>query len=92
MFKNLFELKAYLVGEYGKAPDGNVTWAVVGLYSTVDKAINACTSHNYFYVPIILDGNFKPDRNDWVYPVQLNEELTDCDCGENCSCEVKENE
>jgi len=98
MFKNLFKLKAYLVGEYGSTPDGNVTWAVVGLYSTVDKAMAACISENYFYIQIVVDEPFKPNRIDWVYPIQLNKELTEkeCDCGEtcgeNCECEVQTNE
>lgn len=90
MFENLFNLKLYLVGEYGELSNGNITWGVVGLFSTIDRAIEACKNVNYFYVPISVNKLFSPTKEDWVYPLSKNNE--ECSCGENCSCEVKENE
>lgn len=63
-------MKLWIVGmitsEDGKA------WEFVGVFSSEEKAVAACTKYNFFVGPAELDERFPDDSNLWpgaYYPI-----------------------
>jgi len=45
----------WLVGQYRSGESGNVVWDFRGIFSTEEKAMNACRNENYFVHEVIID-------------------------------------
>jgi len=63
----------WLCGQYRSGELPNVIWDFQGLFSTKEKAIEACENRNYFIVPVKVDEAAPSESTEWPgveYPVK----------------------
>lgn len=61
------ETIVWVVGTYDEGED----WSIAGIFSTEEKAIDACEDGSYFIGPCVIDGG-PDDSTDWdgvYYPL-----------------------
>lgn len=51
----------WLVGQYKGGEEPDTQWDFQGIFSTRDKAVDACRNERYFVVPVIVDQE-EPDE------------------------------
>lgn len=68
-------MEVWICGQ-SKTKDGTV-WELQGIFSTEEKAVEACRKPNYFVAPIILDEEY-PEETEVMpgcyYPYYVNKE------------------
>ena len=69
------DIQAWVCGQRrGKDRKGNAAWDFQGVFSTRDRAVNACRGPNWFVAPVYIDEVVPSEKIDWPgleYP--LNE-------------------
>lgn len=59
-------MELWLCGQYRSGLTGDVVWDFQGVFSTKEKAIEACRNRNYFIAPVKIDEEL-PDET-MVHP------------------------